>query len=93
MGTSGNKIDNVHLKWAFSEAAVLFFRRNPLAKKLRDKLERKHGKVKSITILAHKLARIGLLHPEEERGVSYGNVLRIKHGPDDPVRLTGASKG
>jgi transposase len=57
MGTSGKKIGNVHLKWAFSEAAVLFLRRNPLARKYRDKLMRKHGKAKSLTILAHKLAR------------------------------------
>jgi transposase len=57
MGTSGKKIGNVHLKWAFSEAAVLFLRRNPLARKYRDKLMRKHGKAKSMTILAHKLAR------------------------------------
>ncbi len=28
-GTSGKKIGNAHLKWAFSEAAVLFLRRNP----------------------------------------------------------------
>lgn len=28
-GTSGKKIGNVHLKWAFSEAAVLFLRGNP----------------------------------------------------------------
>ena len=46
-----------HLKWAFSEAAVLFLRRNPEAVKYRAKLERKHGKAKSLTILAHKLAR------------------------------------
>jgi hypothetical protein len=57
MGTSGSKIGNVHLKWAFSEAAVLFLRRNPLARKLRDKLVKEHAKGKSITILAHKLAR------------------------------------
>jgi transposase len=56
-GTSGKKIGNVHLKWAFSEAAVLFLRRNPEARKYRDKLKRKHGKAKSMTILAHKLAR------------------------------------
>jgi len=42
---------------AFSEAAVLFLRRNPEAKKYRDKLARRHGKAKSLTILAHKLAR------------------------------------
>jgi transposase len=57
LGTSGKKIGNVHLKWAFSEAAVLFLRRNPEAKRYRDKLQRKHGKAKSMTILAHKLAR------------------------------------
>jgi len=28
-GSSGQKIGNVHLKWAFSEAAVLFIRANP----------------------------------------------------------------
>jgi transposase len=57
LGTSGKKIGNAHLKWAFSEAAVLFLRRNPEAVKYRDKLTRKHGKAKSLTILAHKLAR------------------------------------
>ena len=57
MGTSGKKIGNVHLKWAFSEAAVLFLRRNPEAVKYREKLAKKHGKAKSLSILAHKLAR------------------------------------
>jgi hypothetical protein len=33
IGSSGKKIGNAHLKWAFSEAAVLFLRRNPDAKK------------------------------------------------------------
>jgi transposase len=56
-GTSGSKIGNVHLKWAFSEAAVLFLRRNPRARAYRDKLARKHGKAKSMSILSHKLAR------------------------------------
>ena len=31
-GTSGAKIGNAHLKWAFSEAAVIFLRGNPRAK-------------------------------------------------------------
>lgn len=57
VGSSGNKIGNAHLKWAFSEAAVLFLRGNPEAMKYKAKLERKHGKAKSLTILAHKLAR------------------------------------
>ena len=56
-GTSGAKIGNAHLKWAFSEAAVLFLRDNPAAQKLLSRLEQKHGKGKALTILAHKLAR------------------------------------
>jgi transposase IS116/IS110/IS902 family protein len=32
-GTQGNKIGNAHLKWAFSEAAVLFIRNNDKAKR------------------------------------------------------------
>jgi transposase len=56
-GTSGAKIGNAHLKWAFSEAAVLFLRDNPAAQKLLARLEHKHGKGKALTILAHKLAR------------------------------------
>jgi transposase len=56
-GTAGNKIGNVHLKWAFSEAAVLFLRLNPQGQKFFAKLETKHGKGKALTVLAHKLAR------------------------------------
>src|SRR2546425_5291356 len=56
-GTSGNKIGNAHLKWAFSEAAVLFLRDNPAGQKLLTRLEKKHSKGKALTILAHKLAR------------------------------------
>jgi transposase len=56
-GTSGRKIGNVHLKWAFSEAAVGFLRKNPEGKRYYARLERKHGKGKALTVLAHKLAR------------------------------------
>ena len=56
-GTGGSKIGNVHLKWAFSEAAVLFLRGNSEGMKFRKKLEKKHGKAKSLSILAHKLGR------------------------------------
>jgi len=57
LGSSGKKIGNAHLKWAFLEAAVMFLRKNPDAMKYREKLQKKHGKAKSMTILAHKLAR------------------------------------
>jgi transposase len=56
-GTSGSKIGNAHLTWAFSEAAVLFLRDNPAGQKLLTRLEKKHSKGKALTILAHKLAR------------------------------------
>ena len=56
-GFSGKKIGNAHLKWAFSEAAVLFLRKNPQGQRALAKLERKHGKGKALTVLAHKIAR------------------------------------
>jgi len=56
-GTSGSKMGKAHLKWAFSEAAVLFLRDNPEGQKFLAKLEKKHGKGKALSILAHKLAR------------------------------------
>ena len=57
LGSGGAKIGNVHLKWAFSEAAVLFLRKNEAAKLYRARLAKRHGKAKSLTILAHKIAR------------------------------------
>jgi transposase len=56
-GTSGSKIGNAHLKWAFSEAAVGFLRHNPEGQAYLARLEKKHGKGKALSILAHKLAR------------------------------------
>ncbi len=56
-GTAGAKIGNAYLKWAFSEAAVLLLRNNPAGQKYLARLEKKHGKGKALTILAHKLAR------------------------------------
>ena len=57
LGTSGKKIGNAHLKWAFSEAATLFLRHNPQGQKLLARLEKKHDKGKALSILAHKLGR------------------------------------
>jgi transposase len=56
-GTSGHNIGNVHLKWAFSEAAVLFLVDNPPGQKYYRRLENKYGSGKALTVLAHKLAR------------------------------------
>jgi transposase len=57
LGTSGKKIGNVHLRWAFAEAAVLFIRQSQPGKAYFMKLEHKHGKAKALTVLAHKLGR------------------------------------
>src|SRR5262249_23040153 len=56
-GTSGTKIGNAHLTWAFSEAAVLFLRDHPAAQQYLARLEKKHGKGKAWTLLAQKRAR------------------------------------
>ena len=48
---------NVHLKWAFSEAAALFLRGNSVGQKYFARLEKKHGKGKALSILAAKLGR------------------------------------
>lgn len=57
LGTGGAKMGNVHLKWAFSEAAVTFLRHNPEGQKLVKRLEKQHGKGKALSILAHKIGR------------------------------------
>ncbi|RDH87551.1 MAG: hypothetical protein DIZ78_02990 [endosymbiont of Escarpia spicata] len=45
------------MKWAFSEAAVLFLRKNPEAQAWLEKKSNQHNKAKALTILAHKLGR------------------------------------
>ena len=56
-GTQGNKIGNAHLKWAFSEAAVLFLKGNPPAQAYLAKLQKRMSKAKALSALAHKLGR------------------------------------
>jgi Transposase len=45
------QVGNVHLKWAFSEAAVLFLRHAAGGKKLLATIEKKHGKGKALSII------------------------------------------
>jgi transposase len=54
---TNNKIGNVHLKWAFSEAACLFLRRNERGKRYYQRLFSRYGKAKALSILAQKLGR------------------------------------
>jgi transposase len=56
-GTSGAKIGNAHLKWAYSEAAVLFLQKNPRGQRFVQRLRSKHGRGKALSILAARLGR------------------------------------
>ncbi len=57
LGSGGAKMGNVHLKWAFSEAAVLYLRHASGGKQQLREIEKKHGKGKALSILAHKIGR------------------------------------
>jgi transposase len=56
-GTTGAKIGNASLTWAFSEAAVLFLRDHPAGQKYLTRLEKQHGPGQALTLLAQKLGR------------------------------------
>ncbi len=67
LGTGGSKIGNVHLKWAFSEAAALFLRGNPEGQRLQRRVAGKHGKGKAMSIIASKLGRAVYIMLAKER--------------------------
>ena len=54
---SNKKIGNSHLKWAFSEAALLLLRESEAVKAYVEALTKRHGKGKALGILSHKLGR------------------------------------
>ena len=56
-GSSGKKIGNAHLKWAFSEAAAIFLKDNEPDKRYLDRLTNRYGKAKALSILAHRMGR------------------------------------
>ena len=51
------KIGNIHLTWAFSEAACLFLRNTEPAQRSHTRLVNQHGKAKALALIAHKLGR------------------------------------
>ncbi len=57
LGSGGHKIGNAHLKWAFSEAVCLLVRHFPVVKTWQARREKKHGKKKTLGILAARLGR------------------------------------
>ncbi len=76
-GSSGSKIGNAHLKWAFSEAAVLFLKGNPEGMKYRKRLMSKHGKSKSLSIIAHRLGRAVYYMLKRERAFDMKMFLKL----------------
>lgn len=54
---SHKKIGNAHLKWAFSEAALLLLRESKDVKTYAEHLTQRHGKGKALGILSHKIGR------------------------------------
>ncbi len=85
-GYSGKKIGNAHLKWAFSEAAVLCLRQNPAAQQYVARLANKHGKPKALTILAHKLARAVYCMVDREQAFDASRFFPLTAAPAPPVR-------
>jgi len=86
-GYSGTKIGNAHLKWAFSEAAVLCLRKNPVAQRYVARLAHKHGKGKALTILAHKLARAVYYMLHRGQAFEATKFFRLTTRGDGPARL------
>ncbi len=56
-GTSNKKIGSAFLKWAFSEAAVLFLKGIAETQAWLERKSNQHNKAKALTLLAHKLGR------------------------------------
>jgi transposase len=56
-GSGGAKIGNVHLRWAFGEAACLFLRNNPEGQAYHQRLVNQYGRSKALSIIAQKLGR------------------------------------
>ena len=52
-----NKIGNAHLKWAFSEATVLYLRGNKKAQKYLLNLQKRMSKAKALSAFVHTLGR------------------------------------
>jgi transposase len=57
VGQGGKQIGNAHLKWVLSEAGCLLSRSCPAVQAWQQRLEKKHGKKKTLGILAARLGR------------------------------------
>jgi transposase len=76
VGEGGAKIGNAYLKWAFSEAAVLFLAKCPQGRKLFERIERKHEKGKALSILAHRIGRAVFFMLARKRAFDLARFMR-----------------
>jgi hypothetical protein len=89
-GTSGTKIGKASLTWAFSEATVLCLRNHPAGQQSRARIEKRHGKGKALTVLAHRWARA--VYDMLQRGVTcdlHAFLQRSGRGGGEPATSQG----
>ncbi len=73
--STGKKIGNPHLKWAFSEAVPLLKRQCPEAKALADRIEKKHTKARAQSYLAIKLGRAVFFMLKRRQAFEIGTLM------------------
>jgi transposase len=76
-GSPGRKMGNSHLKWAFSEVAIMFLKQSPQAKQLVDRLVKRHSKGKALGILAARLGRVVYRMLEREEPFDIERFFRL----------------
>ena len=95
-GTSGKKIGNAYLTWAFAAAVVLLLRNNDKGQTYLVRLENKYGKGKAWTVLAHKLARAVYYMLQRDTGLNMDLFLNGSESsagePDASLDTSGISQ-
>jgi hypothetical protein len=77
---------NAYLKWAFSEAVVLFLRETREAQPYIRRLERKYGTDKAKGILAHRLGRTVYYMLKHNQIFDINKFVNQQHMPGSQAR-------
>ena len=77
-GSPGRKIGNPHLRWAFGEAVTLLKRESAAAAEYSQRMEKRHGKARSMTTLASKLGRAVYFMLRREQAFDAKRMFRQK---------------
>ena len=75
-GTSGTKMGQAALQWAFSDAAGLLWRTHPAGQTDLARLEKNHGNGQAVPSLAHTLARAVYAMLQRHTAVAMATFLR-----------------